>query len=244
MKILKITLLTLLFGGLTCYGIISHDPPEVVAVDSIVDRMADFGLPEPDIGGTESKIELPADSTFRFPIADEDWKVTSPFGVRVSPIYGILAHHDGVDISIDNPARGMPQIAAVADGQILEHWYSHDTKGRHIVIDHGWGRSHYCHLSTSYIHERNPDGTPWQVRAGEVIGRMGDTGAAFGAHLHFELEVEIDGEMQNVNPMLYLDQVLPEWENVEILSDEREGGATGFYGAIDTLDVFSEKIAP
>lgn len=163
---------------------------------------------ETETGGRETDIEI-SDVTFAFPIAAEDWKVTSPFGVRVSPIYHVLRYHTGVDISIDNSRRGMPQIVAIADGTIREHFISHETKGKHIIIDHDNGMvSTYCHLSESFIHEYHDDGTPWKVKAGEPIGRMGDTGLAFGAHLHFELE--IDGKL--VNPMLYVGQVFPEWE--------------------------------
>ena len=41
---------------------------------------------------------------------------------------------------------------------------------------------------------------------------MGATGIADGAHLHFELEILVDDGSEWVNPMLYLNEVLPEWE--------------------------------
>lgn len=188
------------FITVTAYTLsdITREPIELVALEQ----------PAPEIGGSESTVIIP-EMTFAFPIAEEDWKITSPFGTRVSPIYHEIRHHNGVDISVDDTRRGMPQIVAIADGVIRDNWISHPTRGKYIIIDHGNGMvSSYSHLSVSYIHERRPNGSPWKVKAGEVIGRMGATGIADGAHLHFEME--IDGEL--VNPMLYLDQLLPEWE--------------------------------
>ena len=172
-------------------------------------------IPGPAIGGTEIELQIP-DVTFAFPVATDDWYVTSEFGKRMSPKYKVYRHHEATDISVENARAGMPQIVAIADGTIRDHWLGHPTKGKWIIIDHDNGMvSSYAHLSISYIHERRPDGTPWRVKAGEVIGRMGATGEAFGAHLHFELE--IDGVL--VNPMLYLDQVLPEWESLTVDGD-------------------------
>ena len=167
---------------------------------------------QPQTVGMETEIVLPPELTFAFPIAAEDWKVTSPYGIRVSPMYEVLRKHTGVDISVKDQRSGMPQVVSIADGTIKDHYLNHETRGKYIVIEHDNGMvSSYAHLSESFIHERSPDGSAWRVKAGEPIGRMGATGLAFGAHLHFELE--IDGEL--VNPMLYINQVLPEWENGE-----------------------------
>jgi len=201
--------------GIGVYFYINEHPELDVETFEYDPRIYELPEPKTNAGGSESLIELP-EVTFAFPVDSDDWYITSPWGKRVSPIYGFVAHHDGVDISIDDPRRGMPQIVAIADGYIEHHWYNHKTKGRYIIVNHGWGRSHYAHLSTSYIHERNPDGSPWQVQAGEVIGRMGNTGLSDGAHLHFELELFMDGVPMLVNPMLYLEEVLTEWEAYDV----------------------------
>lgn len=167
-------------------------------------------------GGSESEIELPEEATFVFPVADSDWKITSPWGVRMSPIYNVYRFHKGVDISIKGNRHILPQIVAIADGFIEHHWYNHKTRGRYIVINHGWGRSHYAHLSETYIHERKSNGAPWKVKAGSIIGRMGSTGFSDGAHLHFELELFVAGNSTWVNPLLYLHEFLPEWETYYI----------------------------
>ena len=173
--------------------------------------------------GANIEIVLP-EMTFAFPLATEDWKVTSPFGVRMSPLFNVYRHHNGADISIIDGKQGMPQIVAIADGTIKDNYLSHETRGKHIIIVHDNGmETGYLHLSESFIHEFRPDGTPWRVKAGEPIGRMGATGATDGAHLHFWMKFE--GEY--LNPMLYLNQVLPEWDADVIigLTDKGRGPA-------------------
>ena len=173
---------------------------------------------EPEIGGTEEDVTFP-DVTFSFPIASEDWKITSDFGTRISPRFKVYRHHQGIDISIIDPRMGMPQIVPIADGAVKDRYIAHETKGKHIVIDHGYGmESGYLHLSETFIHEKRPDGTVWQVKAGVPMARMGATGAADGAHLHFY--IKIDGEF--VNPALYLEQYLPEWALLIIADPEPE----------------------
>jgi len=155
------------------------------------------------VGGTESPVKEPAEEEaptrgLCFPVASDDWWYSSPFGVRISPFSGILRHHDGLDIT----AVWRAQVVAVADGQIVEWWpppddhfSGHRTMGGMIRIDHGDGiESVYGHLYCTYI-------KGWQqVKAGQVIGRIGATGLTTGPHLHFELR--LDGEA--VNPLLYL----------------------------------------
>lgn len=156
-------------------------------------------------GGAETALpEIPKSSAdYRFPIAPEDYRrLTSPFGYRLSPVFGVELHHTGVDVS----AVWQAQVVAVADGVVVEHWpppddyyRGHDVFGGLLVIEHanGW-RSLYAHLSDTRVH------TGWTVEAGEIIGRVGNTGRSDGAHLHFELH---DATGRALNPLLYLDDV-------------------------------------
>jgi murein DD-endopeptidase MepM/ murein hydrolase activator NlpD len=133
-----------------------------------------------------------------FPVHTEDFThLTSAFGKRSAIIGGDYAQHRGVDIAGSWRAR----VLAAADGIVIDHWLNHPIKGKAIYILHPDGsKTGYLHLSESYVHERDKDGNPWKVKAGDVIGRVGNTGLSDGDHLHFS--VEIDGVM--VNPMLYL----------------------------------------
>ena len=78
---------------------------------------------------------------------------------------------------------GTPIFAAF-DGTIA---YAGDGKGYGNVvrITHAGGReTRYAHMSRF---ADKPQGRPWQVKAGEVVGYVGTTGLSTGPHLHFEL---------------------------------------------------------
>ncbi|MEO0601851.1 MAG: M23 family metallopeptidase [Myxococcota bacterium] len=106
----------------------------------------------------------------------EGW-VSSSFGHRDDPIDGVHRHHDGVDIAAP---RGTP-IRAARAGRVVRA-ESVGGYGKLVVVDHGGG------LETRYAHCEAIDVTVGtHVAAGEVLGRVGDTGRATGPHLHFEV---------------------------------------------------------
>lgn len=116
--------------------------------------------------------------------------ITSGFGPRYHPILGYSRMHNGVDF---RAAHGESIRAAQGGTVILANVWG--GFGRTVVIDHGGG------LSTLYAHQSSlavSDGDT--VEAGEVIGRVGSTGLATGAHLHFEVRVWGDP----VDPAPYL----------------------------------------
>ncbi len=114
----------------------------------------------------------------------------SPFGIRVDPIAGIHARHEGLDFVAP---LGAPVVAA-ADGVVLVAEF-HAEFGNMIDIDHGDG------LTTRYAHLSRLDVAPGRlVKHGERIGAVGTTGRSTGPHLHFE--VRMFGAPQN--PALFL----------------------------------------
>lgn len=58
---------------------------------------------------------------------------------------------------------------------------SHGRYGNHVILDHGAQSSLYAHLSTITAVLNDV------IAAGTMIGRVGETGNAYGAHLHFEV---------------------------------------------------------
>ena len=107
--------------------------------------------------------------------------ITSPQGYRTDPITGETSYHSGTDIAVP---EGTPILAA-ADGTVtvanaLDSWGG--SYGYYVKLDHGDG------LTTLYAHCSSICVTAGQqVKAGEVIAYVGQTGRATGPHLHFEI---------------------------------------------------------
>jgi murein DD-endopeptidase MepM/ murein hydrolase activator NlpD len=139
---------------------------------------ASRGNPTPQAasGGGNGRFILPANGP-----------ITSGFGPRNHPISGGSRMHNGVDIGASS---GTP-IHAAADGTVVMAG-SNGGYGNWTLIDHGGG------LATGYGHQSSIGVRVGQhVSRGDVIGRVGSTGASTGPHLHWE--VRVNGN--SVNPM-------------------------------------------
>jgi hypothetical protein len=92
-------------------------------------------------------------------------------------------HSPSVD-AIDwnrNPDLGAPVVAAAAGVVTTAYATSKGGYGRWVVIDHGNGESTvYAHLASVVV------AVGQRVDQGAMIGTLGDSGNASGAHLHFE----------------------------------------------------------
>ena len=103
--------------------------------------------------------------------------VTSPYGYREHPVYSGESFHKGTDIAAD---EGSP-IYAVKDGLVTESAQA-EMAGRYIRLLHSDGtETLYCHCSELLV------GAGENVKKGDVIALVGQTGLATGPHLHFEL---------------------------------------------------------
>ena len=117
------------------------------------------------------------------------YTVTSPFGYRS------LGYHRGIDISGANASGSL--VVAGASGTVTEAGWNTGGYGNYVVIDHGNGvETLYAHMLDNSLMVSVGD----TVLKGQTIGRVGNTGYSFGAHLHFE--VRINGN--RVNPAPYL----------------------------------------
>lgn len=96
--------------------------------------------------------------------------------------------------AIDIAARSGTPITAAAGGTVTTAGWG-GGYGNQIVINHGGGMStRYAHCSALNVKVGQ------KVSQGQVIGRVGATGRATGAHLHFE--VMVNGAKKN--PINYL----------------------------------------
>jgi murein DD-endopeptidase MepM/ murein hydrolase activator NlpD len=116
--------------------------------------------------------------------------ITSPFGWRKHPIFGIRRFHTGIDLAGPNHAS----IRAADSGNVLyTGWYG--GYGKVVIVSHGKGMATlYAHLS------KVATTTGTNIAKGDIIGYEGTTGFSTGPHLHFE--VRINGKPNN--PIAYL----------------------------------------
>jgi len=93
--------------------------------------------------------------------------------------YGLWSrYHTGLDF---RAAYGVP-IRAVESGKVLYAGSTGSWAGNHVAVQHGDGMTTMSsHMSSMTVSAGQT------VAAGQVIGYVGQTGRAFGAHLHFEL---------------------------------------------------------
>jgi murein DD-endopeptidase MepM/ murein hydrolase activator NlpD len=116
--------------------------------------------------------------------------VTDGFGRRPDPFTGRRAFHRGLDISA---RRGTP-IVAPADG-IVVFAGRNGGLGKTVRISHGFGfMSMYGHLDKMLVAPGD------EVRRGDEIGLLGNSGRSTGPHLHYE--VHVDGKSSN--PLYYI----------------------------------------
>jgi len=125
-------------------------------------------------------------------------RITSGYGIRPA-VFGVyvsrgrlITHtfHAGVDIGAN---IGEP-VYATADGTVIFARFEGAWGGK-IEIKHGEKYiTIYAHLSKILVSEGD------EVKRGQVIGEVGDTGKTTGAHLHYE--VKLHGV--NVDPIRYV----------------------------------------
>ena len=117
-------------------------------------------------------------------------RLTSPFGLRKHPIFGVVRQHNGVDFGC---VRGQPIWAAKAGKVIFAGLKS--GYGNVVLIEHeGPVITLYAHQQELLVSAGH------QIEKGEVLGRCGSTGWSTGPHLHFE--VRTGGEAKD--PMIVL----------------------------------------
>lgn len=111
-----------------------------------------------------------------------EWPVRGPvvgrFGPETHPRFGTTINNNGMDIAA---AIGSP-VQAVAKGTVEYTSEDFASYGPIIILNHGDGfMTLYAHLSEILV------SVGQSVTAGQVVGRVGDTGSLKGSVLHFEV---------------------------------------------------------
>lgn len=114
----------------------------------------------------------------------QGYDFTSPYGMR----WGKL--HTGVDLVA---AEGTPYVA-IHDGTVTKAgWFG--GYGYTVIVQHPDGsEAIYGHSSAVSVKEGQ------QVKAGDQLGLVGNTGHSYGSHLH--LEIHVKGEPRDPVPYL------------------------------------------
>ena len=132
--------------------------------------------------GTNGRFDsrLLTNTKLRYPF-DQEVRLTDGFGYRSAPVAGF---HNAQDL---DPGEGAT-IRIVGDGIVLKAQFN-DWCGFGLEVQHKVDGQDvttlYCHMqSNSHSYEVGD-----QVKAGDIAGRVGNTGQSFGAHLHLVLRV-------------------------------------------------------
>lgn len=167
-------------------------------------------LDRPESYNVTSMAELAAESGVRLFantwVNDPTSPIQYPFpvGVPISAAFGSLAYesefatpHNGVDLT---PGEGA-EIHAVAAGTVRIATEAGGDYGVTVLIDHiidgQLVSTRYGHMQYGSLQVKQGD----KVTAGQVIGRVGQTGKATGPHLHLEVLL---GGTTRIDPMPWL----------------------------------------
>ena len=120
--------------------------------------------------------------------------VTSPFGTRTHPIFGMHKMHNGADIK-----AYYEKVYAVMDGVVTDSGWDSKGGGNYIKIKHTNSFvTSYLHLSEIYYKVGEI------VKAGFIIAKSGNSGNSTGPHLHFSV-IE-NGNY--INPIRFLNDLI------------------------------------
>jgi septal ring factor EnvC (AmiA/AmiB activator) len=109
-----------------------------------------------------------------------DGKIVTAFGAQVHPRFGTRTYRNGVDIEA---AQGTDVGAVFAGHDIYTGWFK--GYGNLIILDHGNDYyTLYAHVADIRVREGE------DVRQGQVIGTVGDTGSLAGSRLYFEVRYQ------------------------------------------------------
>jgi murein DD-endopeptidase MepM/ murein hydrolase activator NlpD len=141
------------------------------------------------------------------PVANKNMrKMASGFGYRLHPIYKTYKMHEGIDFTAPT---GTP-IYATGNGRIITAGPDRGY-GNCVIISHGFG------YQTLYGHMyRIKARVGQQVKRGELIGYVGNTGLSSGSHLHYE----VIRNGKKINPINYFfnDLTEAEYQNMRELA--------------------------
>jgi murein DD-endopeptidase MepM/ murein hydrolase activator NlpD len=161
----------------------------------------------------EKKEKLYASIPAIQPVANKQLiALASGFGLRIHPVYKVKKMHNGIDFAA---SIGTP-VYATADGTVSKVEVRFSGYGKMVEIDHGFGyRTRYAHMHDFAVKKGQ------NVKRGDLIGYVGNTGLSTAPHLHYEVLIND----QRVDPVHYFfnDLTAAEYEKIlELASAENQ----------------------
>ena len=127
-------------------------------------------------GTAELSQSIVLEETLYWPVEGE-YLLSALHGGRTHPITGEVGGHNGIDIVADEGTKVQAALSGVVTESDFDKQY-----GNYVLIAHENGKSTlYCHMKECLVEAGDT------VSREQIIGIVGKTGAATGAHLHFEL---------------------------------------------------------
>jgi len=174
------------------------------------------GQSRPVVARVAARAALPHPAAMRFTWPTEFRYYTQFYGENQQNYYdhsynhSLHGGHNGADLHVKYHDPESSPIRACLDGVVTRKKMSNAGYGHHIYIASqvsGVGRVTllYAHMSHVPVEEGQ------SVRAGDVIGFAGMTGATSGPHLHLSLKIEglkLPANADYLNPRPYLDPPL------------------------------------
>jgi murein DD-endopeptidase MepM/ murein hydrolase activator NlpD len=144
------------------------------------------------------------------PLSAKDMKgLSSGFGMRLHPLWGVFRFHSGVDL---NANAGSP-IHATGDGTVEEVGWQ-GGYGNCVTINHGFGyKTLYGHCRDLLVKKGQ------KVKRGQKIATVGMTGDASGNHVHYEVIVR--GQHDNPSKYFFMDLTPEEYDEMMFISENR-----------------------
>lgn len=135
--------------------------------------------------------------------SDKDLTVSFEDSWMNERTYGGKRGHEGTDIMASKNKRGLYPIISMTDGKVLSKGWL-EKGGYRLLIQAPSGACFYYAHMDSYADIKEGQ----EVRAGDVLGFMGDTGygkeegtkGKFPVHLHVGIYLYPDGKEESINP--------------------------------------------
>lgn len=159
----------------------------------------------------------------------DGYRITSPYGNRISPISKQPEKHTGIDLAKAHQG----DIFAFVEGNCVHASFAQTGTGLGgfgntvCIVDKNGYLHLYGHLDSCCVNVND------KVKKGQLVGKQGNTGQSAGSHLHYEIRSQSNpsfGWRTDVDPTEYLDKFYatttpkPAPAPVKVSNDWKEAG--------------------